>query len=398
MGRRLTPPEPVLVERQDQITEFVAQCRAEGAFAFDTEFVMEDRYEPEVCLIQIANNSGVYLIDPFGPFDLQPVWDMVCDERVETIVHAGQEDLGLCYQHTGNLPRRVFDVQVASGLVGLDYPLSLQKLAQSTIHVRLHKSKTLTDWRRRPLSASQIRYAAEDVAYLSPIRRRLGDKLRKTDRTSWANEEFRLFEEVVFYRRAEEEKLWHIKGAGSLEGAQLSVLHDLLAWRDELAKSLNRPVRVVLKDYLLVEIAKQSIANYAELRDLRGLNLSDKHVHSLVKTVRAALEKPEDQWPKSKPREIEAPGETVLVDLITAVIRGYCLEHELAYSLVATKRSIRELVRHHLLNGQKADNQIELLSGWRGETIGGLLCRVLDGKGAVRIGRRGDEWTVSVDP
>lgn len=394
MGRKAVSSETVVVERADQIDALCDEARAAGRFAFDTEFVMEDRYEAEVCLVQVATEQSVAIIDPFLDLDLDPIWTLVADPAVETVVHAGQEDLGMCVQHIGQVPRNVFDTQIGSGLVGFEYPMSLQKLVQALLHVRLHKAKTLTDWRRRPLSPAQIRYGVEDVSYLLAVHTKLRDRLAKKGRSDWATEEFRHFEEMTLYRRADEEKLWRIKGAGSLEGRQLAVLHALLPWRDNLAQQLNRPARVVLKDFLMVEIAKLGLGTHAEVRDLRGINLSDRHVNDLCRVVQAALATPPETWPVAKDRDFETPRETVLVDLATALIRAYCLEHDLSYSLVATKKSIRDLIRHRTQGRPEDTSEIELLTGWRGHTVGAMIDELLEGRRTVRVRPVDGELTV----
>ena len=353
---------------------------------------MEDRYEPEVCLVQLAVADEVLLVDPFGDVKLEPVWQLIHDSSVECIVHAGQEDLALCVQHTGVLPSCVFDVQRAAGLVGLDYPLSLQKLVQSLLHVRLHKSKTLTDWRKRPLSDTQLQYAVEDVQYLPQVRDRLGVRLAQTGRSEWAKEENSVFEDLTFYRRVEEEKVHHLKGTRGLRGQQLAIVRDLLHWRDGLAQRLNRPARVVLKDHLLVEIARLCLASAAEIRDLRGLNLSDRSIHEVVKVVSAAKNAPSETWPEPVPHDLETPRESAFVALATAVARGYCMENELAYSLAATKKMIQELVRFRTNPDPEPHNhtsvQPELLQGWRGQSVGAALDEILSGRGVISV-----EWT-----
>lgn len=377
--------EPIVVERQGQVEEFCALAREEHAFAFDTEFVMEDRYEAEVCLVQLATQRCVFLVDPFLELDLMPVWELISDERVETVVHAGQEDLAIAFRETGKVPRHVFDVQVAAGFVGLDYPVSLQKLVQAVAHVRLHKSKTLTDWRKRPLSAAQLRYAADDVGFLLGIRKRLHDRLVKRGRLGWAEEEIRHFEDRTLYVRGDEEKLRRVKGMSMLRGQQLTVAGHLLAWRDELARQLNRPARIVMKDHLLVEIAKHGVSNYAELRDLRGLNMGDKQVHALAGEVQKALTLPVLAAESNKNSEFEEPRESVLIALATAVVRGYCLDEDLAYGLAATKKGLRDLIRYRMKKEPPNAVEVELLHGWRGETIGALLDDVLAGRRAIRI-------------
>ena len=398
MPKRDPKCETTIVKSPGDLRAVCAQCRAEGAFAFDTEFVMEDRYEAEVCLVQIATEHAVAIIDPFDGFDLAPVWELVADPKVETIVHAGLEDLGLCVQHTSKAPRNIFDVQVAAGLVGLEYPLSLQRLVQAILSVRLHKSKTLTDWRKRPLGDAQLRYAVEDVLHLPAVRRVLVKHLEQRNRLDWIREECARFEDILLYRRADEEKLRRLKGAGSLGGRQLAILHSLMAWRDELAQVVNRPVRTVVKDHLLVEIARAGLAGFNDLRDLRGLNLGDKHLRSLTAVVAEARKIPEAEWPDPLPREVDSPTETALVELAGAVVRDYCLSNDIAYSLATNKRSIRSLVRHHTEKGRKGEDGGELLRGWRGETVGRLAGDVLNGRKSIRVEKTRDRLALRVTP
>lgn len=409
--RRQEVPETLLVESQDQIDQFAAEVRTLGRFAFDTEFVMEDRYQSDLCLIQAATESSVVIIDPNLGLDLNPIWRLIHDDEIETIVHAGQEDLALCVQHSNTVPQRVFDVQIAAGLVGIEYPLSLQKLVQSILHIRLHKSKTLTDWRRRPLSAEQIRYAAEDVAYLPAAHKKLVQQLTKRKRITWAHEEFAKFEVMSLYQKEDEDRVRRLKGVGALRGQHLAVARELVVWRDKVAKKYNRPARILLKDHLLVEIARQGLSTRDDIRHLRGINLGDRDVVSLAQVVKETMAKPAEKSNEVEHREIETPGETALISLMTAVLRSYCLEQNIAYSLVATKRSIQELIRHRSQGetpasaravagdadaptssgksrgkGNKTQQaDVELLTGWRGEAVGVMLDDILAGRRSIRV-------------
>ncbi len=386
----MVPREPkstdfLLIEQPEQLAKFCSRAKSLGKMAFDTEFVMEDRYEPEVCLIQLATSDCVALIDPYLKLDLTPIWQIICDEQVETIVHAGQEDLALCVQHMGKFPRHIFDVQIAAGFVGFEYPISLQKLIQAVLQIRLHKAKTLTDWRKRPLTSSQLRYAAEDVCHLLAVRQKLGERLARLGRVEWAREEFTHFEQAGTYGRAEGNTTPRVKGISTLRGKPMAIARELLQWRDELARKLDRPARSILKDHLLIEIARLELTNFGEIRDLRGLNMSDKHVHALGKVVEHAMALPAEQQQAAAAPDFESPQETILIALATAVIRSYCLEYEMAYGLVATKKSIRELIRHRTAGNSRKIEDIELLCGWRAQTVGALLDELLAGKRTVRV-------------
>jgi ribonuclease D len=380
-----SPPLKIVpVNNQERLDQVCAQCRRDGQFAFDTEFVMEDRFEPEVCLIQIAVGDTSYIIDPFLELEIACVWELVCDAEVETVVHAGQEDLAFCMQHLGRTPRRICDVQIAAGFVGYDYPLSLQKLVRQCVGARLHKSKTLTDWRRRPLTEAQIQYGAEDVCYLLAVWRQVQERLKRSKRLEWVREEFAKFEDANLYERPEEEKLARLKGAGGLKGQALAVVRSLLSWRQVLAERRNRPARVALKDHLLVEIARHGLSTFEEARDLRGLNLADRDIHDLCRVVREALDSPKEKWPVPRRQDTETPHESVLIALSTAVVRAYCLEEDIAYGLAASKKSIMEMVRY-CVNGSSTRENVELLRGWRRQTVGAILEGVLRGQRVIQV-------------
>jgi ribonuclease D len=165
----------------------------------------------------------------------------------------------------------------------------------------------------------------------------------------------------------------------------MAIARQLLQWRDELARKLDRPARSILKDHLLIEIARLEITNFTEIRDLRGINLSDKHVHALVKTVQHAMTLPAEPSKTNNAPDFESPQETMLIALATAVIRSYCIEDQLAYGLVATKKSIRDLIRHKISGNTKKTDEIELLCGWRAQTVGALLDDLMSGRRAVHV-------------
>ena len=187
-----------------------------------------------------------------------------------------------------------------------------------------------------------------------------------------------------------------VKGAGALTGRQLAIVHELMGWRETFAQRVNRPVRAVLKDHLLVEIAKHALTEFSEIRALRGLNLGDREVHALCRVVKKALTIPSEDWPTPRPREHETPREASLVALLTAVIRGYCLENNLAYGLVATQKSIKDLIRARAAGSSGAPDDVDLLAGWRGRSVGKLVSDVLAGRRSIRIEWHNGEPIVSV--
>lgn len=367
---------------------FEAHCRRwrqVGRFAFDTEFIRDDTYDAKLCLIQVTIDGEVVLVDPAANLDVSPFWELVTDEAVTTIVHAGKEDFEVCLRASGKPPRNVFDVQIAAGFVGLGYPLSLARLVSVVLHRRITKGQTLTDWLRRPLTDEQVRYAVEDVAYLPAVYEHIAKRLEESGRTAWAREEFRLFEDSGSYQRPVEQRLFKLKGSKRLDGLGLAVLERLIEWRDRWAQTRNRPIRAMMRDDVLVTIAKHRPQRAAELEVLRGFPQSRKSrvVHEILEVVKAAATTPKDRWPEPyKPRD-DTPMMKVALNILSAFMRAVCHEENLGHDLVGSTQRLQELL-DYLLDRGRGERPL-LLTGWREEFIGRRLVDLLEGRSELHL-------------
>lgn len=378
-----TSPEYEIVTDQTRL-EAVCQRLAEaGSFAFDTEFVAEETYERHVCLLQVATENDCALIDPLDGLDVSAFWELVVDDSCRKIVHSGAEDIAICWTQCNKPPANVFDTQIAAGFVGLEYPLSLARLVRRAAHATLHKSQTLTDWRKRPLSQAQLEYAVQDVIHLPRVHQFLARKLAALGREQWAVEECdKLCAAPASNDGAQ--KLRRIRGAGSLGRRELAIADGLLKERDRLAAEYNRPARAVLKDHILVEIAKRGWTDIERLRSLRGINLSNVALRRMAEAVENARKLPKDQWPKPNVAEDDTPEQIVLADLLSAVLRDFCNKSGVALSMLTNKQELRAFVRSHGDNDADPTACI-LRSGWRKDAVGELLDSVLSGRAAVRV-------------
>ena len=150
-----------------QLAEFTARLASAETIAFDTEFVSEDTYRSDLCLIQVAADGELAVIDPLAAGDVSSFWKVIASGSHETIVHAGREELVFCLTATGRRPTRLFDIQIAAGLVGLEYPAGYGALLGKVLGERPQKGETRTDWRRRPLSRQQARICPRRRAVLA---------------------------------------------------------------------------------------------------------------------------------------------------------------------------------------------------------------------------------------
>jgi ribonuclease D len=379
------PTDVPVITSASGLRELVAHLHACKRFAFDTEFVSEDTFEPVLCLVQVATPDRLAVVDPKAIDDLAPFWDIVTDPAVEVVMHAAGEDLRICRAQAGRLPERVVDIQLAAALVGYGYPLSLGNLVRQELGISLHGGETRTDWRRRPLSSAQIRYACDDVAYLLMVADRITSRLEQWGRSAWAEAEYRRLTATINGRN-DQERWRRLPGLHQLSRRGLEIARRLAEWRKEEARQLNRPLRQVLRDDLLVAIAKRQPASRRDLEALRDFNRPHLLARSraLLDVVAEANLVPVDDLPEHAGHQDDVPGVAMVVGLLAATLSHCCTERRVSAALVGSNAELRNLVRWHI-EGRPESSRPELLQGWREEACGETLLDVLSGRRALRI-------------
>ena len=375
---------PLITTRAD-LDELVRHLRDVGRFAFDTEFVSEDTLEPVLCLVQVATEDRLAAIDPIALRDVRSFWDVVVDPAVEIVMHAASEDLRICRFQTGEVPSRLFDVQIAAGFLGFGYPLSLGNLMSQTMQVSVFGGETRTDWRRRPLTPAQLRYAMDDVRYLLPLADRLAAELTALGRRAWVEDEFQGFL-ADLQSRSEEGRWRKLPGLHQLNRRGLECARRLADWRYEEARRQNRPIRQVVRDDLLVAIAKRQPATRQELEALRDFNRP--HLISkgpeILAAISDALAVPGEELPEHAGRHDDGPGVTMIVSLLAAALATCCAKSRVAPGIVGTTSDLKDLIRWHT-QGRPAATRPALAGGWRGEVCGDVLLDVLAGRRTLRV-------------
>src|SRR5689334_9830120 len=257
--------DAALVTTNEGLTELLKQLRAAGSFAYDSEFIGELTYTPKLCLVQVATTERIALIDPLAAVDLQPFWEIVADPSVEKIVHAGQQDVEPVIRHLGREAKNVFDTQIACGFIGMAYPVALAKLVAELVGAKLGKGLTFTHWDQRPLSASQLRYAADDVRYLPALRAEIGKRLNATGHVEWARQECDAMCDARLYQFDPETAYHRVRGATSLSPQGLAILRELVIWRDAVARAHDVPPRAFLKDEILIDLSRSPVKTLEKL-------------------------------------------------------------------------------------------------------------------------------------
>jgi ribonuclease D len=368
-----------------QLAELCDELRGAESIEFDTEFVSERSYRPQLCLVQVAWNGRLAVIDTLAVEDVTPFWTVITEGDHETVVHAGREELAFALTSVGCRPKRLFDVQIAAGMVGYEYPAGWGSLNTKILGQKIDKGETRTIWHHRPLSSHQIEYALSDVVNLKLIRDKLHEQLQQLDRVTWFEDEMQAWQDAVV-ESLSRERWRRVSRISGLNPRSLAIVRELWLWRNEEAERRDCPVKRVLRDDLMVELAKRRTSDPNRIMAVRGLDRGDlrRAAPTLAACVSRAMELPESELPRGAPREGATP-EALLVQFLFSALGSICRSAQIAPSIVGTVADVRELVAHQLGMRPRADGPAALASGWRGEIVGNLIDELLDGKVAIRI-------------
>ena len=256
---RTVQPAYRLVTTRQQLVDVIRDAETSPRIAVDTEANSRHRYPERVCLVQLATERGVYVIDAVALPDLSRLGSVLADTRIEKVLHGADYDIRGLSRDWGFEFRNLFDTYVAARLLGRER-VGLSALLQEVIEIEIPKDPRLQkhDWSRRPLSERAIDYAAADVRHLAPLRDALAASLHSLGRAQWAAEEFARLEEVRHVPMSLDDYLFSLKESRGLDDRGLAVLRALVEYRDAEARRLNRPPSYILSNAALGAIAVDS--------------------------------------------------------------------------------------------------------------------------------------------
>jgi ribonuclease D len=371
------------VTRPDELTELLKSLRAAGSFAYDSEFIGELTYLPKLCLIQVASTTRIALIDPLAELDVRPFWELVTDPAVEKIVHAGLQDVEPVFRALNRPPANLFDTQIAAGFAGLGYPLSLSKLVGALVGAKLAKGLTFSHWDRRPLTDHQLRYAADDVRYLPAVRHEIGQRL-DARRAAWAAEESASLADPTLYVFDPQSQWLKIRGAAALPPLNQAILRELTIWRDKAAQSEDVPPRSLVKDEILLDMARNPIDAVSDLSRVKGLPrpIELKYGDGIAQATQSAKSLPPDRLPQASVYE-PLPEEKFRADALHYAAQILCSGQGIDPALATSRQEIGELYRLHLAS--QSPDHLRILRGWRRQAVGQHLLNLLDAKTSVAL-------------
>ncbi len=378
-------PEFEFITDKDALASFCQRLKSAKYIGFDTEFVSENRYQPELCLLQVATDKEYVIVDTMAVRNVDLFWEALCDGDHVTIVHAAREEFLFCYRAIEKRPCNFFDVQLAAGLIGLDYPASYGNLVSKVLGESVDKGETRTDWARRPLTDRQMSYALQDVVHLFPLYESIKGSLEKLGRGDWIVNEMDSWQASL--EKTIDEPQWHrVSGIASMNRKSLAIVRELWLWRDSEAKQRNRTPRRVLADDLVAELAKRGSSDVERLKAIRGFE--NRVAKSAIKPISEAIERalvmPKEDYPSRRPRN-KTTNLGLLGQFINIALKVICREQKIASSIVGTTDEVRNLAAWRMgVLDLKAPPK--LATGWRAELVGQLVEKILDGSIAISVG------------
>ena len=359
------------IRDNDSLGQLCAEWQQLPFVALDTEFMRVDTFYPIAALLQIGDGQRAYLIDPLTIDDWKPLAALLENPAVVKVVHACSEDLEVLLRLTGSLPAPLFDTQLAAAYLNLGFSMGYSRLVQEVLGIELPKGETRSDWLQRPLSETQVSYAAEDAVHLAQVFTELRPKL-SADKYRWVLEDGA---ELVANLRREvdpNEVYREAKLAWKLSRAQLAVLRELCAWREREARARDLPRNRIVREHALWPLAKtqpDTLAALAKIEDMhpRTVRQDGEFLLDLIKRT-AALGP--DQWPTAVPEPLPIEA-AALLKRLKAVGQAEAERLGIAPEVMLRKKTLESLLKSGYPNGpyQLPDS----LRGWRRELMGQAL-------------------------
>lgn len=371
-----------LITTTEALSDLCGRLAKSDFVAVDTEFMRENTYWPELCLVQIANTEEAAAIDPMAPgIDLAPLLDLMCDnEDVLKVFHAGSQDVEIIVNLTQRTPHPIFDTQIAMMAISQSEQIGYANLVETWIGLTIDKGARFTDWSRRPLSERQIEYAIGDVTHLAQIFPRILKKLIKTGRGVWLDAEMEKLADPANYLTDPGQAWKRIRQPGH-NPQVLGRMKALAAWRESEAQHKNIPRGRIMRDETLADIASHPPKSQADLAKVRGLSAAwrDNDIGKrLMKVLADAEPLPKDEMPEKIKQGAPLGKEGALVaDLLKLLLKIRAREIDVAPRLLTRADEMEALAA--------GVRDLPVLKGWRYEVFGKDALDLVEGKLAFAV-------------
>ena len=365
-----------LIDTDEKLKDFCKILKKQDFITVDSEFLREKSYYPYLCLLQIGYDGGSAIVDPIAKVDLSPFFDILQDEKIVKVFHAGRQDVEIFYNLTGKLPQNIFDTQIAAMVCGFGENVSYGNLVKEICGVELDKSCRLTDWSLRPLDEEQLEYALHDVTYLVDCYKFLLKNMQQNNRLDWIKEETSEIYDLRHYQINPEE-MWH-KIKHNIHSSQfLSALKYLCMWREKRAQKFNTPRQSIIKDEVLINLASSRPCDQKELKTVRNIKsdvVNGRLGAEILEALETARHNPlkEEECRQDKQSDVHVHRkDQSLLEMLRFLLKLLCYEQNVVTRLVATEDDLR-----YFIYGEPTG----ITQGWRYEIFGQFAEKLKNGE------------------
>lgn len=362
-----------LITQSNEVLKLCNILVSEKFICVDTEFIREKYYHPKLCLIQLGDTKGNgWAIDPLVEnIDLQPVYELFLNKNVLKVFHSPRQDFEIIFNILNKIPKPIFDTQSAAMACGFGDSASYESLVNNIVNINLDKSARFTDWQLRPLSKKQIDYAISDVTHLSKVYSYLLENMTKNGRLEWIREEIHKFFDLNIYV-TEPNNAWKRIKFYSSNKTTMSIFKEIAQMREELAKKLNVPRNKIMRDDIIIKLAKNPPKDLIELDGLRGMNLrnmNNSHKTLILKSIETGKKSQNTGWLNNNIKSNNAS--KAVTDILKIILLSCAEKYNISPLLIANKEDIKQIAL-----GEK---NVKALKGWRYDIFGSSALKLIEG-------------------
>ncbi|MCK5812990.1 MAG: ribonuclease D [Cocleimonas sp.] len=372
-----------VITTTDDLLTYIESIQHCQWLALDTEFIRERTYYPKLCLVQIAahNKEGelqLACIDPLEIDDISALLNLLNNSNIIKVLHAAHQDLEIFNYLSGQVPQPIFDTQPAASVLGYGDHMGYARLMQQVLKVDLDKSQSRTNWANRPLNQAQLDYAIDDVRYLAQAYPIIRDKLISLERLDWLDHDFAHFIDPKLYAINATTRWKKVRGLQVLKRQQLAILRELAAWRENLAERKNLPRKWMIKDEILIDLARQQPKDVQTIADMRGINAArTKKYHKIwLDCITKGLSLAESECPEINYRKKPSITQDKVIDVLMTALSIHAQELDITPAVITTRKKVTSMV---------LEQRQTLSNDWRGALVNALFNDLLKGKKGLAI-------------
>jgi ribonuclease D len=359
-------PDAIWIDRSAELESLARTLESQSDIGLDTEFLRERTFFPKLCLLQLRAAGQIWCVDTLKVDSLDALMPVLTAPNVRKLIHAARQDLEAVYLSTKQVISPVFDTQIAAACIGMKPQVGYAELVKTLLDVIIPKGQTRTDWSKRPLTAAQLEYAADDVLYLDAIAQELKQSLRKLKREHWVREDCLELEERRLYEPDPAQAWERLRGIGQLPPEPRARAKAIAVWREKLARERDLPRAWILSDAAVFSIAHANPATAAALHAVEPMN--ERFAATLLDALAISaagdltdLEPVQDSRP--------TPEQKALLDTLSKIVDARAAELEISAEVLAPRGELKALAM-----GRR---DTHALKGWRLQEIGTRLLATL---------------------